>query len=253
MGTPTMWLLCQCGSSQGGSALAKQSETTWVLWKNESPFCSSRSHQDSLLTALRHLTEPPPPPYGLGGPEAEALLAKGGLLHPWPSWRRTQGLPHTVGLGLHFSGSRMTVGEQDGMARLMGLVLGGSSCPTSSRPCTPLRNSRPPRPGAYLRTTPDPFHSVARWPPPPHPRGTWRPAWAPPSCGSAPNPHPGGPQPAPPAPPGCARPSPRPAVCPSLLPAPSLLPPASRLQPELAEELAERLTSRSAVRSRLCG
>lgn len=63
----------------------------------------------ALLTALGHLTELPPPWCGLGGAEAEALLAKGGLLHPQSGWGRTQGLLHTVGLGLYFSGSRMAL------------------------------------------------------------------------------------------------------------------------------------------------
>lgn len=63
----------------------------------------------ALLTALGHLTELPPPRYGLGGAKAEALLAKGGLLHPRSSWGRTQGLLHTAGLGLYFSGSGMAL------------------------------------------------------------------------------------------------------------------------------------------------
>lgn len=62
----------------------------------------------AVLTALGHLTELPSPPCGAGGLEAEALLAKVELSRLWSSWRRTQGLLHTVGLCLYFSGSWTT-------------------------------------------------------------------------------------------------------------------------------------------------
>lgn len=70
-----------------------------------------------VLTALGHLTELPSPPCGAGGPEAEALLAEVELSRLWSSWRRTQGLLHTVGLCLYFSGSWMTASAN----RLAGL------------------------------------------------------------------------------------------------------------------------------------